>query len=252
MPKISVILIAKDAEAHLAECLDSVAFADEIIVLENGSRDSTVSICLQKGVKLHQSSDWPGFGPQKNRVLALATGDWVLSLDTDEIVPEALANEIRDVINQPDPGFAAYALPRQSNYCGRFMQYSGWWPDPVIRLFRRGQARFSDDLVHERLLVDGAIGALTTPMLHYSFDSLEQVLAKVNSYSTAGARQRHAQGKRASLGKAILHGWWAFVRTYLLKRGFMDGREGFMLAVSNAEGVYYRYLKQMLLAERKS
>lgn len=249
MPELSVVLIAKNAGSHLRECLAAVAWADEIIVLEGGSSDDTVAICRQFGVKLHHSQDWPGFGPQKNRALSYASGDWVLSLDADEIVTPELVAEIRTVLQQPQ--FDGYTLPRHSSYCGRFMRHSGWWPDPVLRLFRRQQGRFSDDLVHERLLLDGRIGALTQPLLHYSFDDLQQVLDKVNSYSSAGAQQRLQRGQQGSLGKAVLHGFWTFVRTYLLKRGFLDGREGFILAVSNAEGAYYRYLKLMYLAEKR-
>jgi hypothetical protein len=130
------------------------------------------------------------------------------------------------------------------------MRHSGWWPDRVLRLFRRGRARFSDDLVHEKLIVQGAVGALSQPMLHESFASLEEVLDKVNRYSSAGAQMMVADGRGGSLTSAVAHGTWTFMRTYVLKAGFMDGREGFMLAVSNAEGVYYRYLKARLLGKR--
>jgi hypothetical protein len=129
------------------------------------------------------------------------------------------------------------------------MRHSGWWPDHVTRLFRRGRARFSDDLVHERLIVDGPVGRLQGTLLHASFGSLEQVLDKVNRYSSLSAQQMAAAGRRGGLATAVLHGVGAFLRTYLLKAGFLDGREGFMLAVSNAEGAYYKYLKLMLLQE---
>jgi hypothetical protein len=130
------------------------------------------------------------------------------------------------------------------------MRHSGWWPDPVLRLFRRGRARFSDDLVHERLIVDGTVGELSSLLMHESFVGLEEVLDKVNRYSSAGAQMMVADGRAGSLTSAVAHGAWTFVRTYVLKAGFMDGREGFMLAVSNAEGVYYRYLKAWLLGKR--
>lgn len=247
MTKISVVMIAKDAGAHLRESLASVAWADEIIVLENNSSDDTVQICRECGVTLQQTTDWPGFGVQKNRALAYANSEWVLSLDADEVVPPELANEIRAVIN--GAAHAAYEIPRLSNYCGRWMRHSGWWPDPVLRLFRRDAGRFSDDQVHERLVVQGNVSRLQQHLLHYSFDTLEQVLDKINRYSTAGALQRHARGQKGGLGKAVLHGLWTFIKTYFIKCGFLDGREGFMLAVSNAEGAYYRYLKLMVLGE---
>lgn len=242
-------MIARDAGAHLRECLSAVSWADEIVVLENGSRDDTADICRQHGVRLYQTQEWPGFGPQKNRALSYATREWVLSLDADEIVPPALADEIRTVIGRSD--HQAYAIPRLSNYCGRWMRHSGWWPDPVLRLFRREAGRFSDDQVHERLIVQGAVGQLQHHLLHYSFDTLDQVLDKINRYSSAGAIQRHRRGQKGGLGKAILHGGWTFMKTYFFKCGFLDGREGFILAVSNAEGAYYRYLKLMYFDESR-
>lgn len=245
--KLSVVMIAKDAGAHLRESLASVAWAAEIIVLENGSSDDTVQICRERGVTLYQSTDWPGFGAQKNRALAYAQSEWVLSLDADEVVTPELANEIRAVMRSAT--HPAYEIPRLSNYCGRWMRHSGWWPDPVLRLFRRESGRFSDDQVHEKLLVQGDVGRLQHHLLHYSFDTLEQVLDKTNRYSTAGALQRHARGQKGGLGKAVGHGLWTFIKTYFIKCGFLDGREGFILAVSNAEGAYYRYLKLMYRSE---
>ncbi|SEH08949.1 glycosyltransferase family 2 protein [Candidatus Venteria ishoeyi] len=135
-------------------------------------------------------------------------------------------------------------IPRLSTYCGRFMHHGGWYPDYVLRLFKRETAHFSDLPVHEKLEIQqGKIGRLKNPLLHYSFPDLETVLNKVNHYSTAGAESYAQQGKSGGLRKAVLHGLWTFIRTYFLRLGFLDGREGFMLAVSNAEGVYYRYLK---------
>jgi glycosyltransferase involved in cell wall biosynthesis len=245
--RLSVVMIAKDAGAHLREALASVAWADEIIVLESNSTDDTVQICHENGVTLYQTADWPGFGAQKNRVLAYAKCDWVLSLDADEIVTAELANEIRATIR--NPLHAAYEIPRLSNYCGRWMRHSGWWPDPVLRLFRREAGRFSDDRVHEKLIVQGAAGRLQHHLLHYSFDNLEQVLDKANRYSSAGALQRHERGQKGGLAKAVGHGLWMFIKTYFIKCGFLDGREGFILAVSNAGGAYYRYLKLMYRGE---
>ena len=242
---LSVIIITKNESAVIRRCLESVAWAGEIIVVDSGSSDDTVAICREFTGRI-QVGDWPGFGLQKNRALDLARGDWVLSIDADEYLTPALRIEIEKTLS--DPGACpAYRLPRRSSYCGRFLRHGGWWPDYVVRLFRRGHARFSDDPVHERLLVDGATGTLHEPLLHEAFSDLEEVLDKIDRYSTAGASMLHAHGRRGSLGRALGHGLWAFVRTYVLRAGFLDGREGFMLAVSNAEGTYYRYLKLMLL-----
>lgn len=247
--KLSVVIITKN-EAHcIGDCLRAVAFADEVIVLDSGSTDGTVEICRQLGARV-EVTDWPGFGMQKNRALDLATGDWVLSLDADETVTPALRDEILSVIHAAEADI--YSLPRLSSYLGRPMRHSGWWPDRVVRLFRRGSARFSDDLVHEKLVFEGKPGKLKATLEHEAFTSLEEVIDKVNRYSSAGAEMALRRGKRSSFGSAVLKGLVAFLRTYVIRAGFLDGKEGFMLAVSNAEGTYYRQLKLMLLQRGQS
>jgi glycosyltransferase involved in cell wall biosynthesis len=208
-----------------------------------------VKICKELGAQVHSTEDWPGFGMQKNRALSHATGVWVLSLDADERVTPELRSEIEAAL-QDRHEYAAYRVPRLSSFCGRYMQHSGWYPDYVTRLFRRGTAQFSDDLVHESLIVNGSVGKFSNPLLHNTFNDLEELLAKINQYSTAGARMLGEKGKSATLKKAVFHGLWAFFRTYILRAGFLDGREGFMLAVSTAESAYYRYAKLMLLNKR--
>jgi len=141
-------------------------------------------------------------------------------------------------------------MPRLSSFCGRYMRHSGWYPDYVTRLFHRGAALFSDDLVHERLIVNGSVGTLRQSLLHETFYDLEELLTKINQYSTAGAHMLSEKNRTASLKKAVGHAVWAFFRTYIIRAGFLDGREGFMLAVSTAESTYYRYAKLMLLNKR--
>ena len=245
---LSVILITKNEQASIRRCLESVKWADEIIVLDSGSTDGTVGICSEYTAHVHQT-DWPGFGPQKNRALERATGDWVLSLDADEWMTPASRDEIARCVAQPQD-FAAFRLPRRSSFCGRFMRHSGWWPDHVVRLFRRGAARFSDNAVHERVIVDGKTGTLQEPLMHETLVDLEELLAKMNNYSTLSAQDMHRGGKRSGLSKAVAKAAWAFVRTYFLRGGFLDGREGFMLAVATAEGTYYRYVKLLLLQKK--
>ena len=247
---LSVVIIARDEEASIGAALDSVAWADEVIVVDSGSTDRTVEIARAKGARVSVTKDWPGFGAQKNRALAQATRDWVLSLDADERVTPELRHEIAAIV--AGRGAAdAYEIPRLSSYCGQPMRHGGWWPDRVTRLFRRGKARFSDDLVHERVVVPGETARLEAHLIHEAFDDLDDVLEKVNRYSSAGARMAHAAGKRGSLTSAVLHGAWSFVRTYFLQAGFLDGRRGFMLAVSNAEGTYYRYAKHTRLGGKR-
>ena len=251
LPQLSAILITNNEENNISECLASVAWADEIIVVDSGSIDNTVTLCRKYTDKILVTKDWPGFGPQKNRALDRATCEWVLSIDADERVTNALKAEIKQAI--VDGKASAFRIPRQSRYCGRWIKHSGWSPDYVIRLFRRDSARFSDDIVHEKVeVLQGKLGTLKTPLKHYSFNSLEEVLNKTNSYSSANALKSYQRGKTSSLSKAIFHGFWAFFRTYILRAGFLDGREGFILAISNAEGTYYRYLKLMYLQEQNA
>lgn len=249
MAGLSVIIITKNEALNIRECLTSVQWADEIIVVDSGSTDETISICREFTSHIHVH-DWPGFGVQKNRALGYATQDWVLSLDADERVTSELRSEIEQIMRAgQDPG---YEIPRLSSFCGRYMQHSGWYPDYVTRLFRRNSGQFSNDLVHERVLINGTVGRLKQNLLHESFRDLDQLLAKMNHYSTAGAVMLGNRGRDATLTQAIFHGLWAFVRSYILRAGFLDGREGFMLAVSTAEATYYRYVKRLLMQQRDS
>jgi glycosyltransferase involved in cell wall biosynthesis len=243
MPTLSVILITRNEEANLADCLASLeGIAQQIVVVDTNSSDRTLEIAKSYGAAIAQPPDWPGFGPQKNRALDLATGEWVLSLDADERLTPALKSEIVTAIHH-SAHVDCFAIPRLSWYCGRFIRHSGWNPDYVDRLFKRGSARFSDDLVHERLITSGQVAKLENPMLHYSFMNYSQVLQKIDRYSTASAEQAFAKGKTSTPLKAVLHGAWSFFRTYFLRAGFLDGPQGFTLAMSNAPGTYYRYVK---------
>lgn len=248
-PKVSAVVITKNGEAVIGRCLASLDWAFETIVIDSGSTDRTVEICREAGAQVY-SADWQGFATQRNRGIERASGDWVLAIDMDEWVPEALRREIEEV-TRASSNVAAYRIPRLSSYCGRFMRYGGWWPDYVARLFRRGAARFEGGAVHDHLVPDGPVGRLRNHLMHEPFTGLEQVLEKMNAYSTWGAQRLHQEGRRTGLVRAVLHAAWTFFRTYILRAGFLDGREGFMLAVSNAEGTYYKYVKLMLLGRGK-
>jgi glycosyltransferase involved in cell wall biosynthesis len=241
---LSVIIITKNEAINIRECLESVKWADEIIVVDSGSTDDTVAICREytQHVYVH---DWPGFGMQKNRALGYASKGWVLSLDADERVTPELRSEIENTLR--DGNALGYEIPRLSSFCGRYMRHSGWYPDYVTRLFQQNKGEFTNDLVHERVIINGTVGRLIHNLLHESFRDLDQLLAKMNHYSSAGAEMLGHKGRDATLTQAITHGLWAFVRSYLLRAGFLDGREGFMLAVSTAEGTYYRYAKRLMM-----
>ncbi|WP_091910948.1 glycosyltransferase family 2 protein [Chitinasiproducens palmae] len=240
-PTLGVAIITRDAGPRFAECLAAVAFADRIVVLDSGSRDGTVALARAAGGTVLEHSDWPGFGPQKNRAIEQLDTDWILVVDSDEVVSAALRDAIGAALRREDAD--VFALDRLSSFCGHWMHHAGWYPDWVPRLFRRGRARFSDDLVHERLVYSGAATRLSGQLLHYSYEDSASVLRKMAAYAEAGARQRFARGERATLGKAGARGAWAFVRTYVLKRGFLDGKAGLLVALFNAQTVFYRFVR---------
>ena len=249
--RLSVVIITRNEEINLRSCLESVRnLADEIVVVDSNSSDQTQNIAQEYGAIVQITDDWPGFGIQKNRAVSLAKNDWILSIDADERLTPELSEEISDLLQSP-PKCQAYKISRLSWYCGRFIKHSGWHPDYVLRLFNRQIARFSDDLVHERVIYDGEVKLLHSPLLHYCFQNFSQVLSKVDRYSSASAEQLYLRGKKASLLSAVGHGVWAFIRTYIFQAGFLDGAHGFALAVSNAEGTYYRYLKLWLLIQQR-
>jgi len=250
MPNLSVIIVTKNEAHNIIDCLKSVDFADEIIVFDSGSKDGTPALCRSKGAKVTITPDWPGDGPQKNRALKKAQGKWVLSLDADERLSPELAKAIQ-ALSEKTP-YAAYALAYRSTYCGKTIKFGDWRNESHVRLFQRDKGTFSEDTVHCHLRINGKIGKLKAPLIHHPFPYLETVLNKMNQYSTQGAQISFKQGKKASLWTALSHGFWAFFRGYILKSGWLDGKAGFLLAVSNGQGTYYRYLKLMYLCQNPS
>ncbi|MGF6779079.1 glycosyltransferase family 2 protein [Paraburkholderia sp. GAS334] len=246
---LGVALITRNAAGRLAQCLEALSFADDIVIVDSGSTDDTATIARAHGARVIVAADWPGFGPQKNRAVAALSTDWILSIDADEIVSPELQASILAAIRAPSAD--VYAIDRLSSFCGRWVHHSGWYPDWIPRLFRRDAARFSNDLVHERLVFNASAARLEGKLLHYSYEDFGAVLRKLDAYSDAGARQRHAAGQRSSFSRALARGAWAFMRTYLLRRGFLDGRTGFMIAMFNAETVYYRFLKLDAMSRKR-
>ncbi len=240
MPSLSVILITKNEAVNLRDCLQSVAWADEIIVVDSGSTDDTVAIARQMGARVYEH-DWPGFGPQKNRALGYASKDWVFSIDADERVTPELRTEIEQAMRAG--AVDGYFCPRLSQFCGKFIHHSGWYPDYVLRLFKHGMGRFSDSLVHESVVLEGTTARLTIPLLHYSYLTADDVERKVEHYSTAAAQQMLQAGKRSGWLRAALSAGWAFLRTYVVRLGVLDGRAGWNIACMNARTTYLKYRK---------
>lgn len=240
-PDLSVTIITKNEAHRIGRCLASVSFADEIIVLDSGSTDDTVAIARAAGAKV-SVTDWPGFGVQKNRALALATGRWVLSIDADEQVTPALRDEMLAVVRGANAEGACegWWLRRESTFCGQPIRHGDWSNDRVLRLFLRERARFSDDRVHERVLCDGPTGRLRGVLLHDTVDTLADAYAKAIDYAIAGAERVRARG-RGGRGAALSHAAWTFLRGYLVRGGFRDGGRGWQLARCNTLGTYLRY-----------
>ncbi|MEX2129663.1 MAG: glycosyltransferase family 2 protein [Xanthobacteraceae bacterium] len=248
MPRLSLIVITRNEEASIERCLRSADFADEIVVVDNHSTDKTVDIARSLGAKVVEAPDWPGFGPQKNRALDAATGDWVLSLDADEWIEPALAAEIRAVV--ADPAAAdGYEMPRRSRFCGEVVRHCGWWPDYVLRLWRRGRGRFVDVPVHERVVVEGKIARFRQPIEHEAIADLADARDKARRYAVAAASELAAQGKRSSRAKAVVRATAAFLRTFIWRAGFLDGMTGVRVALYNSD---YTYRKWISVAEGSS
>lgn len=242
---LSVIIVAKNEAHDIGSCISSVKdFALEVIVFDSGSTDGTQELCRSLGAKVFET-DWPGDGPQKNRALDVATGDWVLCLDADESISPALREELLAVLRDGSKN-AAFRMPRRSSFCGKYIRHSGWWPDYITRFFRRGCGRFTEVITHTHLEHEGKPGTFTHPIMHRAVATPEEFLDKMNSYSTSGAKTLSQKGCTSSMTVAILRGGWMFFRTYFLKLGVLDGREGFLIAVINAESTFHKYAKLAL------
>lgn len=238
---LSVAIITHNEEGRLPDCLASVAFASEVVVVDSGSSDRTVAIAQAAGARVY-SEPWHGFGRQKQLAIDHCTQPWILVLDADERVTPRLAEEIRATLCDPSPK-AAYSLPRKNLFCGRWLKHAGWWPDRVVRLFQQGKAKMSERLVHEALQVDGPVADLEAPLLHYTNRDLAQTLAKINRYSSAGAEELHRRGVRGSLPLALARMTWAFVNNYLFRLGLLDGGPGLVQALTDAVNTLFKYLK---------
>lgn len=237
---LTVIIAAKNEGHQIRACVNSVTFADEILVLDSGSTDDTAEQARSAGAIVH-TTDWPGYGPQQQRGIDLANSDWVLSLDADERVSSALQQEIRSaLLNGKLDG---YRIPRHSSFCGTFIEHSGWRPDYTLRLARRQHAGFTDHFLHAHMTVSGAVGHLKNPIIHYSYRDIDDVLEKLTRYSRGAALDLQVRGGSSSLTKAVMKGLWSFIRTYFLKQGFRDGRMGLVLAIYNSQTTYYKYLR---------
>jgi len=239
---ISVIIITKNAEHSIKKTLDSVSWANEIIIVDSNSTDQTAKICQSYNVIFKNYIDWPGFGKQKNRALRLVSNPWVLSIDSDEVVSDELSLEIIKAVKTNLTNTAFY-VKRKNFFCGQLINYSGWQNDYVLRLFPKRYGQFSKDIVHEKVVFSGILKKINAPLYHYSYKNYSDVTDKIHRYSSAGADILLSLNKRITFDSALSHAFWSFFRTYFLKLGFLDGKNGLIIAFMNLETTFYKYLK---------
>jgi len=254
MKKISVCIICKNEESKIEACLKSVTWADEIIVVDSGSTDKTLEIVRKYTDKVFVYKDWPGFGNQKRRAEELTTNDWLFSIDADEIVPEALALEIQDAVKNCSDK-QVFTVNRLTNFCGQFIYHSGWYPDKIVRLYNKNQFRFNQNMVHESVSCGSAKKIdLKHNLLHYTFSDLSVYLQKRMRYANESAEEKFQKGKKGSLIQGTCSGLFAFIRHYFLRRGFLDGRIGFLIAAIQCQYTFNKYalLKYKHLSTRKA
>ena len=245
---VSVVVITLNAAHQIGPCLASAAFADELLVVDSGSSDGTLELAGQHGARVLQR-EWLGFGPQKQFAVDQARHDWVLCLDADERVSEALRASIEQALALPE--YKAYAMPRCNRFMGRWLRHGEGYPDRSVRLFQRDFARWSDDPVHEKVVTESRVGQLAGDLLHDSADDLNAYLAKQNRYTTLQAETLFAKGERAGLIQLVASPLARFVKFYVLRRGFMDGVPGLVHVALGCCNSFIKYAKLIDLTQKK-
>ncbi|MDX7986386.1 glycosyltransferase family 2 protein [Xenorhabdus sp. 12] len=255
--RLSVVMIAKNSADLIADCLLSVSWADEIIVLDSGSTDATCQIASEMGAKVYTNTQWPGFGRQRQLAQSYASGDYVFMIDTDERVTPELRTSIEHILAAQDADSdnskKVYSCARLNLFMGRFMKHSGWYPDKVIRLYRREHYQYNDNQVHESLDTQGAaIVTLKGDLRHLTCRNLMEFQQKQLNYARDWAKHRYEQGRKTHYFSIISHTLGAFFKTWLLRAGFLDGKQGLILAVVNAQYTFNKYAALWELTQTKS
>lgn len=243
MNKISVYIITYNEADKIRAAVNSVLWADEIVVADSSSQDNTVAIAEELGARVVQIP-FRGFGDLRNQAMAACTHDWIFSLDSDERCTPEARDEILACVQAPQAD--AYYIPRRNFFMGRWIRYSGFYPDyRQPQLFKKGTLVFKDDQVHEEFSIHSRlpVGFLRNPIWQVPYKNLEEVVHKANKYSSLGAQKLAQRGRTGSLPQALVHGMWSFFHMYVLKRGLLDGWPGFIIALGNFEGTFYKYAK---------
>ncbi|WP_115717016.1 glycosyltransferase family 2 protein [Gallaecimonas mangrovi] len=248
--KLSAVIITKNVGRDLPNCLNSLDFVDEIVVLDSGSSDDTLAHAKAAGAHIYHTDDWPGFGPQRQRAQRYAKGEWVFWIDADEVVTPELKAGILAAINN-DARQVVYRANRLTDFFGRFIKTSGWYPDRIVRLHRNSEFHYDDALVHEKVDCKGAsVKDLPGHLLHYTTGDLTSYLQKSVRYANDWAENKARKGKKAGVVSAILHSLSTFLRKFVFQRGFMDGKHGFLLAVFAAHYSFNKYAALWLKTRR--
>lgn len=236
------MVITLNEQNNIEDCLKSLNFVDEIIVVDAGSEDRTVEIARNFTTKVYEPG-WLGFVEAKEYGIERAEGEWILWIDADERVTEQLREQILKAIDEKRD-CAAFRIPRKSFFLGKWIKHCGWYPDYVVRLFKKGKAHFDKkDLVHETLTVDGKVGTLNYPILHYTYPTLKSYFDKFNKYTSLAAKEAKLKGEKFKLSSMVVHPLAIFFKMYIQKRGFLDGFEGFLLSELSAFYVFVKYVK---------
>ena len=241
MNKITVAIICKNDEKRIRRCLESVAWVDEIVVVDSGSTDGTLGIVGEYTDKIYTNADWRGFGPQKRLAESYANNDWVLALDSDEVVSDALRDEIISVMAKADDK-TVYRLNRLTYFCGKFIKHSGWHPDRIVRLYNKRYYHYNDAFVHETVDCKGAHKQdLKAKLLHYQMDSLEDYIDKRNRYARQWAEHQYAKGRTAGNLEILVRSLFAFFRHYVIRLGVLDGYHGFLISIIQMQYTFNKY-----------
>ncbi len=237
-------------ERKIRRCLESVRWCDEIVILDSFSTDRTVEICREYTDRVVQQS-WLGYVGQRNQLRELATGPWVLVLDSDEEVSPGLRDEIQAELERDSGDVAGYEFPRLVYFIGKWIRHGEWYPDMKLRLFRKSLGRSEGQEPHDRIVVSGRVKRLRNPLWHYTYDDMSDQIATLNRFSTIASQQRFVEDKRFRWGSLLLHSMFRFIKCYFIRRGFLDGAHGFMIAVVNSFGVFMKYAKLWELERRQ-
>jgi glycosyltransferase involved in cell wall biosynthesis len=244
--KITATIITLNEERNIARSIESLRCADEILIVDSGSVDRTVELAQNLGARVIEAN-WLGFAAQKNWAAEQASNDWILSLDADEALSEALEAEIWS-LKKTGPRHDAYTMPRLARYLGRWILHSGWYPDRKVRLYQRGKARWVGEFVHESVVVDGRVGHLDSNILHFTCDSLSEHVKTLDKYTTLAAQEIAARRMNVPLARLIVDPPWTFIKSYVLQRGFLDGLEGLTIAYMAAFYTFLKYSKARIMS----